>query len=56
MTPSSSSLNFLERFAELRKPAYSLNHWFITKDRNLQPDEEVSRAEYGEKAHNFNVV
>ena len=32
MIPSLGLINLLERLTELRKPVYSLDYWFITKD------------------------
>ena len=43
MTPFLGFLNLLEHLTELRKPVYSLEYWFITKDTNQQPDEEIQK-------------
>ena len=32
MTPSLGSINLLEQLTELRKPVYSIDYRFITKD------------------------
>ena len=31
-TPSLGLINLLEQLIELRKPIYSLNDWFVSKD------------------------
>lgn len=38
------SVTFLEWLIELRNPVYSLDYWFMTKDMNNQPDEEIHRV------------
>lgn len=36
----------LKKLTEFRTAVYSLDYWFITKDMNRQPDEEIHRARY----------